>query len=796
MKNKLLKSIYFTILFLIIANLANAQGLLIRAANKSYKQFHYVRAMDLYEKVIVGDSSNVPVLINLADCYDKLQDSRNQERILKRLLSLNSLSPELKVKYAVVLAENGNYQESLSVFENLKDNKSIAFTNAYRDMHHFYKDSLDYQIYDLPEINSSQTDFCPVIFGKGFVFSSARAHYLAHNKSFPWNNTPYLSLYYTDTLNLKKTKYITQIKKDQVSENQLFHAASEHDYAHTDVTEFNANDTRLHGNHTPKDYHLAFQSPSIKLYGKKLNTLYHEGSVMFSHDNQVIYFTRNNYHKGNLKFSYDGINKLKIYFATLENDSTWRNIREFPHNSENYSCGSPTISANNEVMFFVSDMPGGIGGKDLYYCKLEKGVWGKPVNLGPQINTSDDEMFPYISTDSVLYFSSNGHPGLGGLDLFSYNLKSANAAVTNLGFPMNSKKDDFGITFNKNMTVGFLSSNRKHQTHDDDIFYFTRKLKLYLKGKITDNFTNKKIAFANIYIKSMQGEILDSVTSDKNGEFLLNKLKADSEYLLVAQRSGFFSDSVLISTFKTKDNDTLRAKFEMARKELLVEGYVLTSDTKEPISNIALELFNNCTGKVETTTTNARGYYAMNLKPNCCYVISSIMPNCGDLITKTDATQIYKDIYRLDLNMICKGDIIKIDNIYYDIDKWDLKPESKKELDKILTLFKEYPELKIELRSHTDCRSSAVYNKRLSDKRAKTAAQYLISKGISPSQIIGKGYGEQMLVNDCHCEDEILTHVCPEVEHSRNRRTEIVILSVGKLSADKFKLKVHSLCHE
>ena len=172
------------------------------------------------------------------------------------------------------------------------------------------------------------------------------------------------------------------------------------------------------------------------------------------------------------------------------------------------------------------------------------------------------------------------------------------------------------------------------------------------------------------------------------------------------------------------------------------------------------------------------------------------MPNCGDLSTKTDATQIDKDIYRLDLNVLCKGDVIKIDNIYYDLEKWDLKPEGLKELDKVLALFKEYPDLKIELRSHTDCRSSAAYNQKLSDKRAKTAVDYLVFKGISRKQIIGKGYGEKMLVNDCACEDFKSTRNCSEEEHQRNRRTEIVILSVGQFDPEKHRLKVHSLCHE
>ncbi len=797
MRNSIIKNILLLLgIFLLVNANTNAQGLLLKSANKSFYRYHYVRAMEMYEQIIAKDSLHYEALTKLSICYDKLQDTKNEERILKRLYSVNALTPELTLKYASVLAENGDYATAQKVYAKLSDPKSKAFATAYQNMTPLFKDSIKYTIYDLKELNSPLADFSPVYYQKGMVFVSARTHHKSHNKAYAWNNTPFLNIYIVDTTKLKKTVYKTDVSDEFVSENHVFHAAAVHDHSHTDVTEHNPNDSRTHGHYSPIDYHLAFENANIKMFGKKINTKFHEGPVAFSADGKTIYFTRSNFHKGKYGKSTDGINKLKIYYATLNTDSTWVNITEFPYNSDEYSTGTPSIHKSNKIMYFVSDMPGGVGGKDIYYSVWENDKWGKPVNCGPTINTPDNEMFPYISTDSVLYFSSDGHVGLGGLDLFSINLKNKNAKVKNLGFPMNSKKDDFGIALNSNNSTGYFSSNRKRNTHDDDIYYFNKINHVFVKGQIVDKVTKKKISNAYVYIKDSKGKVIDSTFTDKNGNYIIQDLEPDKEYKVDIKRAGYIGDSMIVKTFKKLDGDTVPANIDLKRGKLKVEGYVVTTDTKEPLPNVAIEIYNDCTGKIEKATTNSKGFYSVDLKPNCCYVLSTILPNCGDLSTKTDATQIEKDIYRLDLNVLCKGDVIKIDNIYYDLEKWDLKPEALKELDKLLALFKDYPELKIELRSHTDCRSSATYNQKLSDKRAKTAVDYLVSKGISRKQIVGKGYGEKMLVNDCACEDFKSKRNCSEEEHQLNRRTEIVILSVGQFNPEKHRLRVHSLCHE
>jgi len=476
MKSSTIKNIMLFLGVILFANSAiNAQGLLLKSANKSFYRYHYVRAMEMYEQIIAKDSNNYEALSNLALCYEKLQDTKNEERILKRLYKIdNALTHELKLKYAGVLAENGDYIASQKVYASLLDAKSKSFAKAYQDMSVFFKDSSKCMIYDLQDLNTPMADFCPVFYQKGLVFISARTHHKSHNKAYAWNNSPFLNLYIVDTLKLKKTPYKTDISDEFVSENYIFHAAAEHNYGHTDVTEHNPNDTRTHGHFSPIDYHLAFENANIKMFGKKLNTKFHEGPVAFSADKKTIYFTRSNYHKGKYGKSEDGINKLKIYTATLDSDSSWVNITEFPYNSDEYSTGSPTIHSSNKIMFFVSDMPGGVGGKDIYYSVWENNTWSKPINAGPSVNTFDNEMFPYIGSDSVLYFSSDGHAGLGGLDVFSINLKHKNAKVKNLGFPMNSKKDDFGIVINADNSTGYISSNRKRHTHDDDIFYFKK----------------------------------------------------------------------------------------------------------------------------------------------------------------------------------------------------------------------------------------------------------------------------------------------------------------------------------
>ena len=415
--------------------------------------------------------------------------------------------------------------------------------------------------------------------------------------------------------------------------------------------------------------------------------------------------------------------------------------------------------------------------------------------MGNVINTPANEMFPCIAADSVLYFSSKGHPGLGGQDIFSVNLHHRSYEVENLQYPLNSKKDDFGIVFNADNGSGYFSSNRKGQGSNDDIFYFTQKVMLHLKGSFTDLATNKPVDSVKVYIKNIHTLKVDSVMADSKGNYQYDHLLASQQYKVYVKRPGYAPDSIEVSTFGQVKNDTLHTKTVLKRHNLKVEGYVYAADKKAPISHVTVELYNHCSGLIEKVLTNAEGYYSLELKPNCCYVISAVIPNCGDHLVKTDASNIYKDIYRLDLALLCKGSVVKIDNIYYDKGKSDIREDAATELDKLLDLFKEYPGLKLELRSHTDCRSAAAYNMALSEKRARAAVQYLISKGVPASQITGKGYGETMLVNTCGCEDKT-EMACSEEEHQKNRRTELKILNISETSAGKHKVKVHAMCHQ
>lgn len=776
--------------FFSIAVVAEAQPLLVHGAGNAYRQFHYNEAAGLYEKVLRRDSLNLTALNRLADCYDKLNDSRNEERILRKLDQQKALNPDQKKQYALALTENGDYAKALAIYTNLPDETSQRFAAAFKHIEYFYENSAQLKIYSVSGLNSPQSDFAPVLFGKGLVFSSARTNLHAYDRAFAWDNTPFLSLYYTDTARLQKQLYHTSFTKENIADKYTVGDITD---LHTDVTAPTPNDTRTLGNLSNNI--SAPANSSLKVFGKNINTRYHEGQLAFSPDFKTIYFTRSNYTGGKYGKSADGINKLKIYTAALKSDSVWDQVTEFLYNSNEYSCGSPAISAHNKVMFFVSDMPGGFGGTDLYYCVWENGRWAKPVNMGDEINTAAHEMSAFISTDSILYFSSQGHPGLGGQDMFSVNLNESTLKIENLHYPLNSKKDDFGIVFNADNGSGYFSSNRGGQGSSDDIFYFTQKVTLHLKGVFTDASTGRQVDSVKVYIRSMSGALIDSVNADNKGRYRYDHLLAGQQYKVYLIRPGYAPDSITVSTLNHVKNDTLYTLTALKRRNLKVEGYVYAADTKAPISHVPVELYNYCTGVSEKVLTNAEGYYSLDLKPNCCYVISAVIPNCGDHTVKTDASNIYKDLYRLDLALLCKGDVVKIDNIYYDKGKSDIREDAARELDKLLGLFKEYPGLKLELRSHTDCRSDAGYNMALSGKRASAAVQYLIGKGVPAAQITGKGYGETMLVNSCGCEGKTES-LCTEEEHQKNRRTEFKILTISETSAGKHKVKVHAMCHE
>jgi outer membrane protein OmpA-like peptidoglycan-associated protein/tetratricopeptide (TPR) repeat protein len=414
-----------------------------------------------------------------------------------------------------------------------------------------------------------------------------------------------------------------------------------------------------------------------------VNGPYHEGSAVLSANGRTLYFTRSNYYDHTLIKDKDHISNLKLFRATLGDNGEWGNIREFAYNSNDWSTGQPALSSDGNTLFFVSDRPGGIGGKDLWYCTDTGSGWSDPRNMGSTINTAGDEMFPTVVGD-VLYFSSTGHVNMGGLDIFETHREGDFwSDPKNMGYPVNSTRDDFGLWLDSAGTKGYLSSARSG---------------------------------------------------------------TDGIYALSVHRPVF-----------------------------AVEGTVTNAKTGKPILGAIVALKDLTTGKDTLVMTDHQGHYYFDLAPNTAYQL--VGSNEGMLTQNTSASTV-----GLALSAVLKADLalppveinrpIAVKNIYYDFDKWDIRPDAARELDKLAEILKANPGLTFELSSHTDSRGGDTYNLVLSDARAKSAVDYLVRHGVDPDHLIARGYGETQLVNGCSNGVK-----CTEEQHQANRRTDFKVIS-------------------
>jgi tetratricopeptide (TPR) repeat protein len=429
----------------------------LKSANRQFENLSYIDAIRLYEEFL--REARDPIqrgegLKKLAYSYRKMQDSRNAERAYADLLrNYPAVESENYLYYAQALAANQKYKESQKYYaiygeKQTTDLRAKRNSIALMDMGRFYRDSSSYKVQYLP-INSRQADFSPMFYKGGLVFCSARDETGGIKRVFGWNQTPFLDLYFAqDTSQLS---------------------------IHNGLQKAQALGGMSASNSEASSVVLENKLTKIEEFSRVLNTKYHEGPMSFFKGEKKVILTRNNYNKGKARESKDGINRLKLYLADLNGDS-WGNVKEVPFNSEEYSTGHPALTPDNTQMYFVSDMPGGYGGTDLYLVEYNNGNWGTPVNLGKEVNTEGNEMFPFVDEAGNLYFSSDGHEGIGGLDLFYAEMREGIAikGVTNLGTPLNSEKDDFGLITDVGRNSGFFASNRKRGIHDDNIYSFRR----------------------------------------------------------------------------------------------------------------------------------------------------------------------------------------------------------------------------------------------------------------------------------------------------------------------------------
>ncbi len=629
-----------------------AQQKAVNAGDNKSNKFSYIDAIKIYEKVVKKGFINADLCQKIGDAYFYNANYKTATEWYQRLFSFSKKpNSEYYFRYALSLKSNGQKEESdklmnqyFQLAPNQQRSKLLQSEINYLKLIKLNSDR--FEIGTLT-INSPNSDFGGSFYNDQFVFSSSRETNNIYKRTHSWTGLPFTSLY-SGTIN----------SDGIVSSPQRF--------------------------------------------AKDIDSKYNESTPIFTKDGKTVYFTRNNYLKGKKGQNAEGAVLLKIYRAQVNQKQEWDNITELPINSDNFQVAHPALSPDEKTLYFASDRPGTIGKSDIYRVEIKpNGNFGEPENLGNTINTEGRETFPFISESGILYFASDGRPGLGGLDIFQVDLNKINKrnSVLNIGAPINGPMDDFSFCINEASNRGFFTSNREGGQGNDDIYGFTQTKPIVypceqqLLGIVLDNQTNEILSGSEVSLFSKDHQLISSQISDQKGEFNFGYVDCGSGFYIRASKLDYSTDE----------------------KEIQIPN-----NTGETKASLAIE--------------------------------KSQIP----IVPGTDLSKVFY-----------------IKEIYFDLDKYNIRPDAAIELAKILEVLLEYPTMKIAINSHTDSRQTSTYNVILSNNRAKSSKEWLIKQGISSDRLTAKGYGETNLVNNC--KDGV---DCNEEQHQANRRSEFIVISL------------------
>jgi len=622
-----MKNIFLILSFVFVSTISvKAQDSQTAWADKLFKRFEYLDASKEYLKLVGTGIKQNYIYNQLAESYYNMFNTT--EAIKWYALSLTQpQEAETYFKYAQMLKASGRYEESnaqMAIFanKNPKDIRAILFNE---NPNYIPKLLNKQKVFNLVpvKINSQYTDFGPKLSNDNTLyFSSSRK---LSKKKTGWKEESYLDVYQATLFENDSLRIPTEVED--------------------------------------------------------INTIWHDGPACVSADGNTLYFSRDSREINdfeNIKNIKTKFSQMYLFKATKVNNK-WTAAKQLPFNKNSYSISNPSISLDGKTLYFNSNMPGGLGGNDIWKVDVSEGdVYGTPVNLGSKINTEGNEQFPSITDDNMLYFSSDSRQGLGGLDIYFINLNKTEDAQ-NLGKPVNSEKDDFSFSFNTKRNLGFFSSNREES---DDLYIAKPLCSVESTILVTNAVTGKILEGATVAILDDKKNIIETKTSDAKGnvDFIL---ECYTEYSLQVSKNGY--ESGVFSIAKNKG------------------------------------------GKLNVPTP---------LNP---------------------------------IEVIIKPTEIVLNSIFFEFNKSNITQEGAFELDKLVQVMKANDKLVIFTKSHTDNRGSDVYNLNLSERRAKSTVQYVISKGIPASRISGKGFGESEPKVDCK-------EACTEEEHAKNRRSEFLIV--------------------
>lgn len=622
----------------------------LEKANLQYDKYNYIDAREIYLKVVENGYRSAEIYRKLGDTYYFNSEYQGAAKWYYELI--NEFPDEAQTtdyfRAAQCLKSINQHEESRILMDVYKRRGGKAkATSSYKNIADtLFKKGVHDKLFEIDKvaINTDYSDFGPAFYGDKIVFASSDSS-MQFSGERPldvsgWDKQPFLDLYQATLDENMNLGNVEALKGD-------------------------------------------------------VNSLYHESTPVFTKDGKTMYFTRNNYFNGKKRSDKDQVVRLKIFKAT-KNGDRWENIKELPFNSDSYSVGHPALNAEENRLYFASDMPGTRGMSDIWYVKiLGEDIYSKPVNMGEVINTPARETFPFVSKENHLYFSSDGHAGFGGLDVFMTQLHpgDSHGAILTLGEPINSPKDDFSFII-KDGRIGYFASNRDGEgSKSDDIYQIWERCQITIQGPVTDDATGELIMGAEVTLMDSNNNEVETIILGPDAFYTL-QLNCNEQYILRVKKEGFIPKEEVIETPKNP-------KIIEMPVTLSVPITLTHSDTCPP-----------------------------------------------------------EDL----------GCRLTLQPIYFDYDKSNIRPDAEIELAKILAALEEYPTLKIHIESHTDSRGKDSYNLKLSEQRAQSTLQWLLSKGVARNRLSAKGYGETQLINKCSNNVP-----CSEEEHQLNRRSMFLI---------------------
>lgn len=662
-----LKYIAFAIIML-SAITVKAQDKKMETAGVYTDKYNFNQAIKVYEQLERKGYRTAALYKKLGDAYYFKNEPDNAIKWYRELFKHKKevIEPEYYYRLAQSLKTIGKYDDANKLLEEFTQKKGSDIRAELFDRNKNYLNAIEsnsgrYKI-SITDISTSVSDYGPAFYGADRVVFASNMDSLGFTEvKDKWTNRSFTGL------------YIAEI--------------------------------------TPKGNLVRAEK-----FSKLVQTKFHESTPTFTKDKKVMYFTRNNFNDGKIQRDNKDHILLKIYRAEADGEK-WKNIKELPFTSNSYNTAHPCLSPDEKILYFASDMPGGLGQSDIYSVSInEDGTFGTPKNLGAGINTEARETFPFVTKDK-LYFASDGHPGLGGLDIFVAKQEANGLFVKalNAGEPVNCHWDDFGFIINEETRTGYFTSNRKSGIGYDDIYSVTEYIapdfscRQFISGIVTDEDTGKAFVGAKVSLYDSDNSLVEEVTTDEAGVYYF-PVDCGQSYHVKSENIDYNPKELAPVTITEEVGDVILP--------------IIVKKIPPPLDEDLPEL-----------------------NP----VAADATPIVGmDLAKK-----------------------FKIENIYFEVNKYTITPVAVKQLNKIVVFMKEYPNAKIDVRSHTDSRGLASQNQLLSENRARAIVAYLIRKGIDTNRLTGKGYGETMLAN--RCADWVK---CSEKEHKQNRRSEFIIIDL------------------